>query len=214
MDPIEAIQSVRKELDRLTSEALAGRTELSPEIQQRIASVQGDLTRAEESIQGVVGKAAPTAAEVRARAEQRAGEKLRRAAEIQELQKKHGARWVFAPTAEQLEASKVPPIAQAAVPGIVRSMFEQLHIRPAGPGSSGAGAIDDREIWEDLSESEQLEKRPGEAPRAPREEARKEETPKPERKPPAKQPPVEKSPKNPSGKHKSEEIWEDLSEMD
>jgi hypothetical protein len=167
--------------------------EVPAEAQARVEQLKEEMARVEQKL-----AAAPkpkTAAELKAYAEQRAADKMRRVEEIRELKKKHGAAWVFVPTAAELTAAAVEPIAVAEVPGMIRSMFEQLDIRPGRLHKDAAAATDDREIWEDLSEAEV-------------------ERPQPPPLPLGQRPAPKEKPKKPAKEGQREDVWDDLFEMD
>ena len=136
-------------------------------------------------------RSAPTKAAVRAEGDKLVGEKMRRIQEIQALKKEHGAAWVFVPTAEERAAAAVPAIEEEQVPDLVRSMFEQLKIKPEHHTASDTDGSD-HEIWEDLSQIENASPRNAPTPAPP--------APKPK-------------PSKPKQKGDAE-IWEDFSQMD
>jgi hypothetical protein len=192
MEPLEQIQMVRQELQRLVSEQVGSRM-ATPELREKLAQLHGQLNAAEDRLRARLATAAPTKAQLRAEGDQLVASKMKRVQEIQALKEKHGSAWVFVPTAEERAASAVPPIAAAEMPDLVRSMFEQLKIRPGGGSQSDSDP--DREIWEDLSEMEievptpaQLKPTPPKAPKT--------------------------KPRMPAAEGDEGEIWDDLSQMD
>jgi hypothetical protein len=201
MEPLEQIQMVRQELQRLVSEQLGSRM-ATPELREKLAQLHGQLNAAEERLRAQLATAVPTKAQLRAEGDQLVASKMKRVQEIQALKEKHGSAWVFVPTAEERAASAVPPIAAAEMPDLVRSMFEQLKIRHGGASQSDSDP--DREIWEDLSQMEievttpaQLKPTP---PSAPNKAA------------PPKAPKTK--PRIPAKEGDEGEIWDDLSQMD
>lgn len=191
MEPLEQIQKVRQELQRLAA-ARPGGELASAEMQEKLSQLHTELSRAEEHLRATLGKATPTKAELRAEGDKLVAEKMRRVEEIKALKKEHGANWVFVPTAEELAAAAVPPIAATEMPGLIRSMFEQLKIRPGGGPDSDVDS--DREIWEDLSQIENEKQ----VPARPR---------------PSMPMPPKAKPRKPAEPGEGE-IWDDLSQMD
>lgn len=190
MEPLDQIQMVRQELQRLVSEQVGGQM-ATPELREKLAQLHGQLNAAEERLRARLATAVPTKAQLRAEGDQLVASKMKRVEEIKALKEKHGAAWVFVPTEAERAAGAVPPIAAAEMSELVRSMFEQLKIQPGGGPSSDIDT--DREIWEDLSQIES--ERPAPAPPKPA----------PPRAPKTK-------PRKPAPGEA--EIWDDLSQMD
>lgn len=157
MDPLESIRTVRRELERVTTELLAGMPEVPAALRDQLARAKEELSRAEGQVAAAATSLPAPAdpAKIKAKMQERVAGQLGRVKEIQALRAAHGSNWVFAPSAVQQAAAAVPPLEAGAMPGLVRSMFEQLDIRPGGKGHVAFKQIDDREIWEDLSQSEQ-----------------------------------------------------------
>src|SRR5947209_15170156 len=94
MNPLEQIQQIREQLERLTAQACRDTPDAAPALQERMAQVRAELAKAEQQIAAVKPRPQLSAAETRAQIEQRVAGKMQRAREIKELKAKHGARWV------------------------------------------------------------------------------------------------------------------------